>query len=109
MDLTYLLKHLDITPFPHKEAAAYLNEGSMQVAVGAEYLDSHVDELQQSRSYSAITSEQRVLGSRVSCHRVRGDWMGHTKNFLPFTYPTRMVPFRVMDLGHTIQKEFQSA
>ncbi|MED4692944.1 glutamate synthase-related protein [Peribacillus frigoritolerans] len=83
LDLTYLLKNLDITPFSHKEAAAYLNEGSMQVAVGAEYLDSHVDELQQSRSYSSITSEQRVLGSRVSCHRVRGRLDGSYKKLPP--------------------------
>jgi glutamate synthase (NADPH/NADH) large chain len=83
LDLTYLLKNLDITPFSHKEAAAYLNEGSLQVAVGAEYLDSHVDELQQSRSYSSITSEQRVLGSRVSCHRVRGRLDGSYKKLPP--------------------------
>lgn len=108
MDLTYLLKNLDITPFSHKETAAYLNEGSMQVAVGAEYLDSHVDDLQQSRNYSSITSEQRVLGSRVSCHRVRGRLDGSYKNFLPFTYPIRMVPSRVMDLGHTIRRELRS-
>jgi glutamate synthase (NADPH/NADH) large chain len=77
------LKNLDITPFSHKETAAYLNEGSMQVAVGAEYLDSHVDDLQQSRSYSSITSEQRVLGSRVSCHRVRGRLDGSYKKLPP--------------------------
>ena len=83
LDLTYLLKNLDITPFSHQDKEAYLDESSMQVAVGAEYLDSHVDDLQQSRSYSSITSEQRVLGSRVSCHRVRGRLDGSYKKLPP--------------------------
>ena len=83
LDLTYLLKNLDITPFSNREKEAYLNESSLQVAVGAEYLDSHVEELQQSRNYSGITSEQRVLGSRVSCHRVRNRLDGSYKNLPP--------------------------
>ena len=72
LDLTYLLKTLDIGQMKHQEAAKEMDSSSLQVAVGAEYLDSSVDELQESREYSAVTSEQRVLGSRVSCHRVRG-------------------------------------
>ena len=39
--------------------------------------------LQQSRNYSSITSEQRVLGSRVSCHRVRGRLDGSYKKLPP--------------------------
>lgn len=42
-----------------------------------------MEELQQSRSYSSITSEQRVLGSRVSCHRVRGRLDGSYKKLPP--------------------------
>ena len=44
----------------------------MQIAVGAEYLDASVEQLHSSREFESVTSEQRVLGSRVSCHRVRG-------------------------------------
>lgn len=72
LDLTYLLKTLDIGQLNHHEAAATVEASSMQIAVGAEYLDSAVEKLHESREYSAVTSEQRVLGSRVSCHRVRG-------------------------------------
>ena len=39
--------------------------------MGAEYLDGTVEDLNQSREYESVTSDQRVLGSRVSCHRVR--------------------------------------
>ncbi|RFU63002.1 glutamate synthase-related protein [Peribacillus glennii] len=83
LDLTYLLKTLDIGQFSNKEAAASLSQGAMQVAVGAEYLDSRVDELNESRAYSSITSDQRVLGSRVSCHRVRGRLDGSYKKLPP--------------------------
>lgn len=83
MDLTNLLEPLDITPFSHKEAASYLNDSATQVAVGAEYLDSHVEDLQQSRVFSSVTSEQRVLGSRVSGHRVRGRLDGSYKKLPP--------------------------
>ncbi len=73
LDLTYLLKTLEISQFRNsKEAAEEVQSSSLQIAVGAEYLDSSVEDLQESREYSAVTSEQRVLGSRVSCHRVRG-------------------------------------
>lgn len=72
LDLTYLLKTLEIGQFSHKEAADTVKSAALQIAVGAEYLDASVDELHQSREYSSVTSEQRVLGSRVSCHRVRG-------------------------------------
>ncbi|MGM9925810.1 MAG: glutamate synthase-related protein [Bacillus sp. (in: firmicutes)] len=72
LDLTYLLKTLEISQIHTKEAAASLESESIQVAVGAEYLDSAVEHLHESREFSAVTSEQRVLGSRVSCHRVRG-------------------------------------
>ena len=51
--------------------AASANQSQFQMAVGAEYLDASIDELHQSREYSSVTAEQRVLGSRVSCHRVR--------------------------------------
>ncbi|MBU9710191.1 glutamate synthase-related protein [Evansella tamaricis] len=44
----------------------------LALAVGAEYLDGNVEELTSSREYEAVTAKQRVLGSRVACHRVRG-------------------------------------
>ncbi|WP_419883204.1 glutamate synthase-related protein [Peribacillus sp. B-H-3] len=80
LDLTYLLKTLEISQFPSLETAACLNEGALQAAVGAEYLDSAVDDLNESRTYDRITSDQRVLGSRVSCHRVRGRLDGSYKS-----------------------------
>ncbi|PLT33023.1 glutamate synthase-related protein [Bacillus sp. V5-8f] len=83
LDLTYLLKMLDIGQFTYKETADSLSEGALQVAVGAEYLDSRVDDLHESRSYSSVTSDQRVLGSRVSCHRVRGRLDGSYKKLPP--------------------------
>ncbi|WP_163100627.1 glutamate synthase-related protein [Peribacillus alkalitolerans] len=94
MDLTYLLKTLEIGQFTHKEAAATIDGNSLQVAVGAEYLDSSVDELQQSREYNAITSEQRVLGSRVSCHRVRGRLDGSYTSLTPvkLSYKNGSIP-----------------
>ena len=73
LDLKYLLKTMEIGRFNQMEsiAAASENHSQYQMAVGAEYLDASIDDLQQSREYSSITAEQRVLGSRVSCHRVR--------------------------------------
>ncbi|WP_026089314.1 MULTISPECIES: glutamate synthase-related protein [Bacillus] len=72
LDLTYLLKTLDIGQLNQHEVAASLENNSLQLAVGAEYLDNAVEKLNESREYHSITSDQRVLGSRVSCHRVRG-------------------------------------
>lgn len=83
LDLTYLLKSLEIGQFHHQEAAASLESKQLQVAVGAEYLDASVKELHQSREYQSVTSEQRVLGSRVSCHRVRGRLDGSYKSLPP--------------------------
>ncbi|MGN1386017.1 MAG: glutamate synthase-related protein [Bacillus sp. (in: firmicutes)] len=72
LDLSFMLKTLDIGQLNYQESATALKDASIQMAVGAEYLDSSVEQLQESRKFSTITSEQRVLGSRVSCHRVRG-------------------------------------
>ncbi|MFC4319870.1 glutamate synthase-related protein [Litchfieldia salsa] len=72
IDLSYLLKPLEVKQFAQKEVAASVEDPQLLVAVGAEYLDINVDELQTSRDFTTVTSEQRVLGSRVSCHRVRG-------------------------------------
>lgn len=83
LDLTYLLKTLDIGQISHQEAEAASEAAQLQVAVGAEFLDASVEELHQSREYQSVTSEQRVLGSRVSCHRVRGRLDGSYKNLPP--------------------------
>ncbi|MCA1032652.1 glutamate synthase [Bacillus timonensis] len=72
MDLSSLLKPIDVHQLTHKGVAASTEEQELLVAVGAEYLDYKVDELSASREFTTVTSEQRVLGSRVSCHRVRG-------------------------------------
>ncbi|MGG5252159.1 glutamate synthase-related protein [Neobacillus sp. SM06] len=72
LDLSYLLKPLEMGKVEHLEPTKAVEEVKMQVAVGAEYLDASVDELHSSREFVSVTSEQRVLGSRVSCHRVRG-------------------------------------
>ncbi len=79
MDLSYLLTTLDVAQLHHKEVSESLETANMAVAVGAEYLDQNTDELTESREFSSVTSEQRVLGSRVSCHRVRGRLDGSYK------------------------------
>jgi glutamate synthase (NADPH/NADH) large chain len=65
------------------EASISMEEVQMQVAAGAEYLDGSVDQLHSSREFLSVTSEQRVLGSRVSCHRVRGRLDGSYKQLAP--------------------------
>ena len=73
LDLTYLLKTIELGQVTHLEAAASKEQLIVQMAaVGAEYLDASVNDLLQSRQFKNINSVQRVLGSRVSCHRVRG-------------------------------------
>ncbi|WP_026693437.1 glutamate synthase-related protein [Peribacillus kribbensis] len=79
MDLTYLLKSLDIGQLASKEAAAAMETGAFQMAAGAEYLDSSIEELHLSRNFESVNSEQRVLASRVSCHRVRNRLDGSYK------------------------------
>ncbi|KHF29396.1 Ferredoxin-dependent glutamate synthase 2 [Anoxybacillus sp. BCO1] len=79
MNLTTLLKPLEIGQWYQKEVAATSEEGKLAVAAGAEYLDYHVEDLHRSREFSTVTAEQRVLGSRVACHRVRGRLDGSYK------------------------------
>jgi glutamate synthase (NADPH/NADH) large chain len=79
MNLTNLLKVLEVEQFAQKEIAASIEEPQLLVAAGAEYLDYRVEDLHRSREFTTVTSEQRVLGSRVSCHRVRGRLDGSYK------------------------------
>jgi glutamate synthase (NADPH/NADH) large chain len=72
LDLSYLLKPIDMGKVSPMEKFEALDQVQMQVAAGAEYLDSSVEQLNSSREFVSVTSDQRVLGSRVSCHRVRG-------------------------------------
>lgn len=75
MDMSNMLEVLPaqgISFLPQVEAAVASEEQQLAVAVGAEYLDYNVEDLSKSREFSNVTAEQRVLGSRVSCHRVRG-------------------------------------
>ncbi|NRD78226.1 glutamate synthase [Bacillus sp. BRMEA1] len=83
LNLSYLLKTLEISQFSKTDAAKEIAEVQMQVAAGAEYLDASVDQLHTSREFVNVTSEQRVLGSRVSCHRVRGRLDGSYKQLAP--------------------------
>ncbi|SDY34548.1 glutamate synthase (NADPH/NADH) large chain [Evansella caseinilytica] len=76
MDLSSLLATLpqqDIATLEPIVEAAAQEEQQLAVAAGAEYyIDGNVKDLTVSREYEAVTAEQRVLGSRVACHRVRG-------------------------------------
>jgi glutamate synthase (NADPH/NADH) large chain len=86
LDLTYLLKPLDIGQIAQqKEAVALVDSTPLQVAAGAEYLDAIDEELHQSREFRSINAEQRVLASRVSCHRVRGRLDGSYTKLEPVT------------------------
>lgn len=79
LNLNYLIQTIDV-PQPSIEEAKKAKEAALQLAVGTDYLDGNVDELHSSREFSQVTSEQRVLGSRVSCHRVRGRLDGSYKS-----------------------------
>ncbi|WP_404448762.1 glutamate synthase [Sutcliffiella horikoshii] len=72
LDLSNLLHMLDVPQLAQKEVAASMEKEKLLVAAGAEYLDYQESDLHESRQFDAVTAEQRVLGSRVSCHRVRG-------------------------------------
>lgn len=83
LSLSHLLKPLEISQFTKTEETKAIKEVQMQVAVGAEYLDASVEHLHSSREFVSVTSEQRVLASRVSCHRVRGRLDGSYKQLPP--------------------------
>ncbi|MEH7114072.1 glutamate synthase-related protein [Neobacillus niacini] len=83
LSLSYLLKPLEISQFTKTEESKAFQEVQMQVAVGAEYLDASIEQLHSSREFDRVTSEQRVLGSRVSCHRVRGRLDGSYQQLPP--------------------------
>ncbi|WP_209124059.1 glutamate synthase-related protein [Alkalihalobacillus sp. BA299] len=75
MDLSNMLEVIpaqDVPMLPQHEVTASSEETKLAVAAGAEYLDYNVEDLTKSREFSGVTAEQRILGSRVSCHRVRG-------------------------------------
>ncbi|WP_078549834.1 glutamate synthase-related protein [Litchfieldia alkalitelluris] len=94
LDLSNLLKPLEVKQFAQKEVAASVEEQQLLVAVGAEYLDLNVEDLQTSREFTTVTSEQRVLGSRVSCHRVRGKLDGSYKQLpeITLSYKNGSIP-----------------
>ncbi|MBS2967979.1 glutamate synthase [Metabacillus sp. KIGAM252] len=96
MDLSLLLKPLEIQNLAsaHKEVAASSQERGLAVAAGAEYLDYRDEDLHQSREFASITSEQRVLGSRVSGHRVRERLDGSYRELedIRLTYKNGSVP-----------------
>ncbi|MFB6469596.1 glutamate synthase-related protein [Cytobacillus sp. Hz8] len=92
LDLTYLLKPLEIGQLTSQGSPQETSQ--LQVAVGAEYLDASVENLNRSREYQSVTSEQRVLGSRVSCHRVRGRLDGSYQALAPVSlkYKSGSIP-----------------
>ncbi|HYK71847.1 MAG TPA: glutamate synthase-related protein [Pseudoneobacillus sp.] len=83
LNLTELLKSLEIGQLNQHEMNVITEPVAIQTAVGAEYLDHRVEDLHYSREFYSVTSEQRVLGSRVSCHRVRGRLDGTYKSLPP--------------------------
>lgn len=83
LNLCHLLKPLEISQLSKSQVVKEFSEVQMQVAAGAEYLDASVEQLHTSREFVNVTSEQRVLGSRVSCHRVRGRLDGSYKQLKP--------------------------
>lgn len=85
MDLSNMLETLAVTEIPQHKGQTPTEDGYLAVAVGAEYLDNNVEELAQSREFTKVTAEQRVLGSRVSCHRVRGSLDGSYVNLPDIT------------------------
>ncbi|MBU8908855.1 glutamate synthase-related protein [Desertibacillus haloalkaliphilus] len=74
INLTTMLQTIPAQTVPQlpKVSQEQSEEQQLAVAAGAEYLDYHVEDLAKSREFSSVTADQRVLGSRVSCHRVRG-------------------------------------
>jgi glutamate synthase (NADPH) large chain len=84
IDLSSLLTTIEVGQFM-KEAAASIEEPALSIAAGAEYLDQCIDDLHTSREFSNVVSNQRVLGSRVSCHRVRGRLDGTYRDLQPVT------------------------
>jgi glutamate synthase (NADPH) large chain len=85
LDLTKLLKTLEIEQLNAVEVNLVESVPAIQTAVGAEYLDHKVEDLHFSREFYGVTSEQRVLGSRVSCHRVRGRLDGTYRSLPPIS------------------------
>ena len=92
--LNILVKNIRYYNLLSKETNSHVNESAVQVAVGAEYLDAQVEDLQQSRVFSSVTSEQRVLGSRVSGHRVRNRLDGSYKKLpsIQLSYQDGSIP-----------------
>jgi glutamate synthase (NADPH/NADH) large chain len=83
MNLENLLKPLEVKQLANKEVAASVEDNNKlaveKVAVGAEYLDVNTEDLGKSREFESVISIQRVLGGRVSGHRVRGRLDGSYK------------------------------
>ncbi|AOM83633.1 glutamate synthase-related protein [Salisediminibacterium beveridgei] len=99
MDLENLLATLpeqDLAPFDPPKAEEIPLEQELAVAAGAEfdYLDANAKELTESREFEAVTAEQRILGSRVSCHRVRGKLDGSYRKLpeIDLTYTKGSIP-----------------
>jgi glutamate synthase (NADPH) large chain len=80
LNLSYLLKTLEIGQLNKLEANLDVEYSFIQTAVGSEFSDSDLADLHFSRDFYRVTSEERVAGSRVSCHRVRGRLDGTYKS-----------------------------
>ncbi|MFD1020596.1 glutamate synthase-related protein [Thalassobacillus hwangdonensis] len=88
MDLSPLLEKLEVSEIKAYQVQEEEIERRLAMAAGAEYLDGNQDTLLESRSFSGVTSEQRNLTSRVSCHRVRNrlDGSYHHMDPVELTY-----------------------
>ncbi|WP_188655201.1 glutamate synthase-related protein [Pontibacillus salipaludis] len=83
MDLTPLLEKLEVEEIQAYQKKYERMEERLLMAVGAEYLDGNQEQLLDSREFSNVTSEQRNLSSRVSCHRVRDRLDGSYRDLDP--------------------------
>ncbi|WP_170006523.1 glutamate synthase-related protein [Bacillus fonticola] len=80
LDLTYLLQPVEVATFTMPKVGVAKEKKLLAAAVGAEYLDEKDEELMQSRNFASVVSNQRILGSRVSGHRVRDRLDGSYRN-----------------------------
>lgn len=83
MDLSPILQKLEVEEIQAFKKKEEKMEERLLMAIGAEYLDGQQDHLLQSREFASVTSEQRNLSSRVSCHRVRDRLDGSYRSLEP--------------------------
>ncbi len=84
LNLAYLLNTLPLSLQSPNDGVASIQSSQLQLAAGGtDYLDAVAAELHHSREFHGVNSGQRVLGSRVSCHRVRDRLDGSYQSLAP--------------------------